>query len=356
MGWSATPLLASGGLITESVYDQVKAAIDERYDAIGASFGKPAAVSADALNKWATIISYRSKIESLLGSFYQKSGLGESTTFAAWTRDAIMTACFGAGTTDWPNKDNKLLRASHFANMQTVLNTLCIYRPQNKANMYASYYNFPAATYSDSADNVCDLFDAASSQVYSNNGGLGSVGIFAQNHYLFGYKLRHFINAYFGHAIDWGYQEYKAYVDCRQINAYDVPSNGINNCWVPVVFVHHWKSYNNGAGVAPSNDTDFTIHTGTSTPTNSFNGIHDYGSLAGSVTISGVKDGGPSDNTMCELAGSDFTAGVRNYLRAAFRDAINRDLGPTWDYSSRFFVFRAGVGRVYFDANFSYCA
>jgi len=124
MGWPKTPLVASGDLITESVYDHIKAAIDERYDAVGASFGKPAAVSAGDLNQWTTITSYRSKIESLLSSFYVKSGSGESTTFTAWTKSNIMTACFGAGVTDWPNKDNKLLLASHFADMQTVLDKL----------------------------------------------------------------------------------------------------------------------------------------------------------------------------------------------------------------------------------------
>jgi len=94
MTWSNVPLTAPA-LATKAAMDEVKAAFDERYDAVGASFGKPNAVTAGDLMDWsATIAHYHTKIESLLGSFYQKSGSGESTTFAAYTKSSLLTECF----------------------------------------------------------------------------------------------------------------------------------------------------------------------------------------------------------------------------------------------------------------------
>ena len=122
MTWSNVPLTAPA-LATKAAMDEVKAAFDERYDAVGASFGKPNAVTAGDLMDWsATIAHYHTKIESLLGSFYQKSGSGESTTFAAYTKSSLLTECFSQ--TEWRDTAAGLATIRQVNDLRTVLDKL----------------------------------------------------------------------------------------------------------------------------------------------------------------------------------------------------------------------------------------
>jgi len=122
MTWSTVPLAANDfGVI--AAMTEVKAAFDERYDAVGAAFGKPAAVSGDAFCDFSDVITYyHAKIESLLGSFYQKSGSGESTTFAAYTKSSLLTECFSQ--TEWRDTSPGLAAVRQVNDLRTALDKL----------------------------------------------------------------------------------------------------------------------------------------------------------------------------------------------------------------------------------------
>ena len=122
MGWSTVPLSAGDAGVIAAM-TEVKAAFDERYDAVGASFGKPTAVTADDFGDWSDVIAhYHTKIESLLTSFYQKSGSGESTTFAAYTKSSLLTECFSQ--TEWRDTAAGLATIRQVNDLRTALNKL----------------------------------------------------------------------------------------------------------------------------------------------------------------------------------------------------------------------------------------
>ncbi len=125
MGWTTLPC-SSGDVIQEAWFDEIKAALDERIDVVGGT--KHADVAADDVVKWSatwdSILGYRGRIAETIPKFQNKTGVGENTTFPNWSLATIMTACFGGGVVDWPNKNEKLLLASAFNDMRTVINKL----------------------------------------------------------------------------------------------------------------------------------------------------------------------------------------------------------------------------------------
>jgi len=126
-GWTTLPC-SSGTLIRKEWFVELKAAIDERIDMVYPTLTKPSVVNSGDLLRWDIITEYRGKIELLLRFFYYQTGSGDDTIFSRYDKQTMMEECFGAGVSDWPNKDDRLLRVSHWNDMMTVLNKMTWFR------------------------------------------------------------------------------------------------------------------------------------------------------------------------------------------------------------------------------------
>jgi len=356
MGWSTVPLSAGDAGVIAAM-TEVKAAFDERYDAVGASFGKPTAVTAGDFGDWSDVIAhYHSKIESLLTSFYQKSGSGESTTFAAWTLGTLMTACFGAGVTDWRDDAEGLATIRQVNDLRTALNKLTWVRATISSARQA-YEDDSGPALGSSAQNAQDDYDAATTQKttttlpWAGCGAFDTVG-------------------------DWGsswmpYIQYtyipdnppasqytmgpKPIRDSHYIGSFVAPDITITDLGIEGT-AHHYEDDNPLS--SPDNATTLTLYLGTSSPGTTYSAITSYGTLAGSQSFSASYNG---STATCSLTTSSVAGDSTNYLRATFRGTVNRDLNDvTWPtYSVDGFAncgFTFAPQYVYLQAQFSYRA
>jgi len=195
-GWTTLPC-SSGELIRKEWFVELKAAIDERIDVVYPTLTKPSVVNSGDLLRWDIITEYRDKIERLLRRFYCKTGSGDDTAFTQYSKQTIMEECFGPGVTDWPNKNDRLLRASHWNDMMTVLNKMMWFRISAgwQYPFAAGFTNSGYPVTGPSKAECQDAFDALSDEFFQYNEHLccgiprvGYRGPFSGYYYLASYQ------------------------------------------------------------------------------------------------------------------------------------------------------------------------
>lgn len=335
MGWSALTV-SSGGLIKTAAPTEVKAAIDERADVVSTS--KPAAISSGDLRKWTDVTGYRGKIELLIPKFYKKSGSGTSTTFNSYSKYQIMTECFG--TSDWPNKDNKLALASHWNDMRDVLNKLLWVKVDGEALGQNDTAYLNSSGHDATKDDAQDGFDNAV-----------TIETVTQTDHMYAG-----LDAYWGYPhVIYGDYWVAGKKDINGIEKATLPNFDINDTYIGV----NLTNYEHDG--SPEQSADYDFYTGTALPGTNYAAITNYGSISNNGlanTVSGFIPG-----TVIKYFPQNYnllTKNTTNYIRIAGKDALKRELtDQTWDATTRFLKQAAVENwdvRIMLKLNFEYKA
>ena len=342
MGWSTVPVSAGDAGVIAAM-TEVKAAFDERYDAVGASFGKPTAVTAGDFGDWSEVIAhYHTKIEALLTSFYKKSGSGESTTFAAYTKDSLLTECFSQ--TEWRDTAEGLATIRQVNDLRTALNKLEWLMVSRDAGEYTAhaYYSVNVSAGSKAATQSAFDGDTSSPQLSTSSCRAGCSA---------------------GYGIDGGGNYWmNGQRDYHGICGYDVPDITVSDAYIvlPLYNVEAMLSGGSG-GNAPENTASYKVYTGTAAPTETFAGVRAYGSLRNTVNITSLyKNSNISLNVPAGLSGNQV-----NFIRIAGPSIANSELDDmTWPSAGTIHYWwvrtdpapGGAVNNLYLQAQFSYRA
>jgi len=266
-------------LIRAEWFAELKAAIDERIDAAYPTLSKPTPVNSGDLVRWDRITEYRQRIDVLTPKFYYKIGSGDDVTFTAYSKAVMMTECFGEGITDWPNKNDKLLWASHWNDMMTVLNRMEWFRIYASWNYphSAGFTNSGLPVVGDSKASAQAAFDSLSDEFQeyneSNFCGIEPVG-YRSGEWGPYYPISYYLASY----EEWVVRDNQA------VSSINIPDVAFTDAYL-AIYVKNFKGPTQRFGgeyLAPSQPLTVTFYHGTGIIPDSSSGIRSYGSQIGS--------------------------------------------------------------------------
>jgi len=343
-GWNLLPCSADD-LINPEWFAELRAAIAERIDATSAAYPPlttPAAVNSNDLLRWDTIMAYRWMIQNLLTKFYYQSGSGEDVTFTVWTTATMMTACFGQGVTNWPNANDKLLRASYWNDMRTVLNKMdwfsvsAAFEYTHCAGLTNSGGPILGLSKAEAQSNFDALDDEFMEYNESNFCGIEPVG-------------------YRWPVERWGVEYYcLAWIDewvCRDnqaISSFAVPNAVFTDAYLGF-YVQNYKGPTEmwvGEILAPSQPLTLTFYLGLADIPHTFGAIRSYGETIGSWTTSRLY--GAPTLRYCQFSAEEFAGGDQNNIRLTGRATLSGELtNDIWWYSVGYCPHFCAGGNLY---------
>lgn len=328
-GWTQLPI--TDGVITRTIWDELRAAITERQLAIDRG-SPPERVGTKELSSLSTFTEYRDAITEMIRRFNYPTGSHPTQFMTAWTASDLMESVFGVGVTDWPNLDITLVLASHFNDMKEVLDVL-EWAPANKGFITGKFFDPP--TLSAATKNaVQDAYDVNLTEA---NGVKAAIG--TQAHYNeFSEDLFRIVN-------------FTGYRDAQQL----IPAT-INNVDLSEMMLVGTYSNNEQDGAqGAERDIIMTIYADTAVPPGTFAGDRAYGVLAGSLVMPSDGENSPVTRSL-DVDVTKFTKNVINYYRMSGVPTLLRELSEiNWPTTgTRQVAMRYGVTGDLFGLQIKY--
>ena len=340
-GWTQLPYTGAG-LLTKTVWDELRAAIQERDTAAGTSYA-PAEVAGKALASQSILNAYRAAIENLIPKYLKTGGSHPNVTMAYYTKSTMMTDCFGSGVVDWPTRKGSLWSAMTFNDMRTVLNKLEWLQNSAIVSDNEAFY-LPNAVSEASAVLAGQAFDASTDNPTVVIAGIDSdiaqqAGTPQGSFRLQGgtYNIPNWV-------LPGGGRDRQCIVSFALFDA----------VFAEVILKISW--FNAITDAVPDDWTAY-LYSGVAVPPETFAGLRSYGSLAGQGVVPGIA--ATSGRISVDIDTTELTPGVTNYMRVVGKPQLAGMLDDkTWSIDTRNFYasVRTDNMSLFFRPVFTYKA